>query len=134
MLREWMPDRILRLMVLQQLIDVGEVEPITAEAAYPAVRGEPYDAWAEDGQRFNEDIAAYVDGTPVDEAMLAKVTRLPTDPSADLVFVIWPQSTARATSSTSPTCPASIVCPRSWSCSSRSAARPTSRSWRVAPT
>lgn len=91
MLREWMPDRILRLMVLQQLIDAGEVEPITAEVAYPAVRGEPYDAWAADGQRFNEDIAAYVDDTPVDEAMLAKVTRLPTDPTADLVFVIWPQ-------------------------------------------
>ncbi|MFZ6177308.1 DUF6892 domain-containing protein [Nannocystis pusilla] len=89
-LREWMPDRIVRFMVLQQLIDAGEVEPITAEAAYPAVRGEPFDAWAADGQRFNEDIAAYIDDTPVDAAMLAKVTRLPTDPTADLVFVIWP--------------------------------------------
>ncbi|WAS90025.1 DUF6892 domain-containing protein [Nannocystis punicea] len=89
-LREWMPDRVLRLMVLQQLIDAGEVEPITAEAVYPAVRGEPYDDSAAYGHRFNEDIAAYIDGTPVDEAMLAKVTRLPTDPAADLVFVIWP--------------------------------------------
>lgn len=90
-LREWMPDRVLRLMVLQKLIDAGEVEPITAEAAYPAVRGEPYDDFAEYGYQFNEDIAAYIDATPVDEAMLAKVTSLPTDPTADLIFVIWPQ-------------------------------------------
>ncbi|PCC73961.1 hypothetical protein SAMN02745121_06119 [Nannocystis exedens] len=54
------------------------------------MRGEPYDASAAYGHRFNEDIAAYIDDRPVDEAMLARVTRLPTEPAADLVFVIWP--------------------------------------------
>jgi hypothetical protein len=90
-LREWMPDRILRLMVLQQLIDAGEIGPITADAAYLAVRGQPHDDLADYCYQFNEDIAAYIDDTPVDEAMLATVTRLPTDPTADLVFVVWPQ-------------------------------------------
>ena len=62
-LREWMPDRILRLMVLQRLIDAGEVDPITADAAYLVVRREPYDDFADYGYQFNEDIAAYIDET-----------------------------------------------------------------------